>query len=137
MEGEQGGRTAAPAAGTDPSGRKHRSPRGAGTRLKDVGLGVGRFLKAVVDEAVGELVLQVLSCLLLLGVGAVLLRGWSVSPVLALGAAALLLFGGVAAFTVWRHPGPGRARRMGVVLFTVVGGLVAWFVMYGSNCGCV
>lgn len=91
----------------------------------------------IVGEFVGEIVLQVLSCLLLVGAVLGLLWGWRQSPELTLGAVALLLIGTVAGITAWRHPGPLRARRMGATLLTVVLVLALWFILYGSNCGCV
>ncbi|MEV4973850.1 hypothetical protein [Streptomyces scopuliridis] len=100
-----------------------------------------KFLKELVEEFVGEtvleMVLQALSCLLLVGVVLGVLWGWRQSPELTLGAVAVLLIGAVAAITAWRHPGPLRARRMGATLLTVLLVLAVWFLLYGSNCGCV
>ncbi|MFE2031967.1 hypothetical protein ACFXBB_01665 [Streptomyces scopuliridis] len=91
----------------------------------------------LVGEFVGEMLVQVLSCLLLLGVALGLIWGWRRSPELTLGAIAVLLIGTVTAITAWRHPGPLRARRMGATLLTVLLVLALWFILYGSNCGCV
>ncbi|MFE2288627.1 lysine transporter LysE [Streptomyces sp. NPDC059443] len=94
-------------------------------------------IKEFVGEAVGEVILQVLSCLLLAGAALGAHWSWSRSPGLTLGAAAVLVIGTVAAVTAWRHPGPLRARRMGATLLTVLLALALWFILYGSKCGCI
>ncbi|MEV6425273.1 hypothetical protein [Streptomyces sp. NPDC051662] len=123
----------------DPSPKEARATarRRKGGRLRRT----WKFLKELVEETVGEFImesgLQLLSCLLLVGVVLGLLWGWRQSPELTLGAVAVLLIGTVAAITAWRHPGPLRARRMGATLGAVLLVLALWFLLYGSNCGCV
>jgi hypothetical protein len=90
-----------------------------------------------VEETVGEMLFEKVSCLLLAGVAAGAYVGWQRSPALTMGALVVLLLGAVAAITAWRHPGPLRARRMGATLVGVFVGPALWFVMYGSNCGCL
>ncbi|MFD7260395.1 hypothetical protein [Streptomyces sp. NPDC059874] len=98
---------------------------------------VGEGIKEVLADFVGEFIVQTVSCLLLAGIGLGLIWGWSKSPELTLGAVAVLLIGSVTAITAWRSPGPLRVRRIGATLLTVLVVLALWFVLYGSNCGCV
>jgi len=129
-------RTLEPMERTDTSGPKHAGPRQGGW-FTGVLRCIGKFVVECVGEFVGEFILQALSCLLLAGVVIGVVWGWHRSPGLTLGTLAVLLLGAVAVFTLWRNPGPGWARRVGVALLTVLAVLVAWFVLYGSNCGCV
>ncbi|MGW3661270.1 hypothetical protein ACWD6R_39085, partial [Streptomyces sp. NPDC005151] len=95
------------------------------------------WIKEFVLEFVSEGILQLLSCLLLIGTAAGVYWGWQQSPALTSGAIAVLLIGVVVAITVWRRPGPLRVRRLGLTLMTVLLFLALWFLLYGTNCGCL
>ena len=94
-------------------------------------------IKEIVLETVGEVVVQVLSCLLLAAFAAGVFWSWQRSRVLASGVLVLLAIGAVATITRWRHPGPLRVRQLGVTLLTVLLLLGLWFLFYGTNCGCL
>ncbi|WP_370081482.1 hypothetical protein [Streptacidiphilus sp. MAP12-16] len=96
------------------------------------------MIKEIVLDTVGEVLVQVLSCLLLAALAAGVFWSWQRSSrVLASGALVLLAIGAVATITRWRHPGPLRLRQLGVTLLIVLLLLGLWFLLYGSNCGCL
>lgn len=123
-----------PAASEHGHGRSRRRGRG---RPHRVAARIGELLGELVGEAVGDFAVQALSCLLLVGVVIGVTWGRHRSPGITLGTLAVLLLGPVAVYTLRRHTGPGWARRMGTVLLAVLAAVVVWFVLYGSNCGCV
>ncbi|MFB7027055.1 MULTISPECIES: lysine transporter LysE [unclassified Streptomyces] len=97
---------------------------------------VVEFLKEAVVETVGELLLQLLACALLVGLVALALWGWSVSPVLTgAGGGLFALFTGYGLWELFRgseRHRKGRLASAAVVTATVV--LV--FAYYASNCYC-
>ena len=102
--------------------------------------GAGRTrsaFKEITLDLVGEGAVQTISCLLLAAAGFGVFWSWQHSPVLAVAALVLLVTGTVVAVTVWRHRGPLRARTLGTTLLTLLLLLALWFLLYGSNCGCL
>ncbi|MER7911077.1 MULTISPECIES: lysine transporter LysE [unclassified Streptomyces] len=97
------------------------------------------FLKGTVEEvaeAVGELLLQLLACALFVGLVALVVRGWSVSPVLTgAGGGLFALFTGYGAWEAFR--GSARHRRGRLASAAVVtAGVVAVFAYFASGCSC-
>ncbi|MER8042835.1 lysine transporter LysE [Streptomyces sp. NPDC094032] len=96
-----------------------------------------KALAEFIGDAAVELIVQVLACLLLAGLVALAVWGWSMSPLLTGGAGgALVMVTGYGAWETLR----GRARRrkgrlaaVAVVTFSVV----AVFGFYALGCGCV
>ncbi|MGW6392138.1 lysine transporter LysE [Streptomyces sp. NPDC055103] len=97
---------------------------------------VKEFLKETVGEFVGEAVLEITACLLLIGLVALAVWGWSVSPPLTGGAAGTLaLLAGYGAWETFR--GPARRRRGRLAAFAVGAfGCVALFAYFASGCSC-
>ncbi|WP_327286795.1 hypothetical protein [Streptomyces sp. NBC_01198] len=112
--------------------------RPAARSRKESGLRAPRsWIGEFVVESVGEVVVQIVSCLFLIGVGAGFYWAWQRSAALTSGAVVVLFPGAVVVFTQLRHPGPFRVRRVGLTLVTVLVVLVVWFLLYGTNCDCL
>ncbi|RMI44069.1 hypothetical protein EBO15_14210 [Actinomadura harenae] len=86
----------------------------------------------VVDLA-GEFVVQVLSCLFLIGVFALLVMSWQHSAVMATGAATLLVTGTLIGVMAYRSR---RIKRLMMSSLATALLLALWYVAYGLNCDC-
>ncbi|MFI1176999.1 hypothetical protein [Streptomyces melanogenes] len=121
--------TAAPDSDTAPGpGRQHGFLRGV--------LG---FLTDLLEDFLGEVAVQAVSCALLIGVLLGLVWGWGQSPALTLSTVVILLTGAVgtvAAFKARNHPDHRWPWLLGAAMLTTVGAVAVWFILYGSNCGC-
>jgi hypothetical protein len=97
---------------------------------------IGSLSRELAEEAVGELVLSVLACLILSGVVLAFVWGWRRSQLATGGVAgAVLIFLGYGGWELLRPTRPGRHGRLAVVAATVFSGAVVVFV-YALNCGC-
>ncbi|MGA5216483.1 lysine transporter LysE [Streptomyces cinereoruber] len=87
-------------------------------------------------EAVGELLLQLLACALLVGLVFLAAWGWSVSPVLTgAGGGLFALFTGYGVWEAFR--GSERHRRGRLTSAAVMtAGVVAVFAYFASECSC-
>ncbi|MCF4139033.1 lysine transporter LysE [Streptomyces sp. Tue 6430] len=97
---------------------------------------MGSFLKELLGELVGEVVLTVVACLALAGLALAFVRGWEGSPLVAGGAGgALLAFLGYGGWELLRPAGPVRRGRLAGVAAAAFAG-AALFVVYAWSCGC-
>lgn len=110
--------------------------------------GVGDFLMETVGEAVAEVILSLLACVVLLLACVVLgflalavYLNWSHSPRFTIAGIGLLSL--VLAFGGWHGlRSPGRGRRRGLAALTVGGFTVAavmalFLLLYGTGCDCL
>lgn len=105
-------------------------------RARRVLRGIGSFLRELVEDAVGELVLTVLACSLLAGLALAFAWGWGRDPIATGGvAAAVLVFIGYGGWELLRPTKPGRRGRLAAVAGGVFSVAVVLF-LYASSCGC-
>ncbi|KPI10090.1 hypothetical protein OK006_4730 [Actinobacteria bacterium OK006] len=97
---------------------------------------IGSFLKELLEELAGEVVLTVVACLAVAGLGLAFVRGWESSPLITGGVGgALLVFLGYGGWELLRPARPGRRGRLaGVAAATFAG--AALFVAYAWSCTC-
>lgn len=108
----------------------------ARSRFLRVIRGVGSFLKELVEEFVGEVVLIVVSCVVVLGLALAFVWGWERSPLVAGGVGgALPAFLGYGGWELLRPPKPGRRGRLACAAATTFA-VAALFVAYSWSCGC-
>ncbi|MGC0401793.1 hypothetical protein RKD27_004437 [Streptomyces sp. SAI-126] len=108
----------------------------ARSRVLRVIRGVGSFLKELLGEIAGEVVLTVIACLALAGLALAFVRGWERSPLVTGGiGGAVLAFLGYGGLELLRPARPGQRRRLaGVTAATFA--VAALFVAYAWSCNC-
>ncbi|MFE7167115.1 hypothetical protein [Streptomyces sp. NPDC057616] len=98
--------------------------------------GVGSFLKELLGELTGEVVLTVIACLALAGLALAFVWGWERSPLITGGiGGALLAFLGYGGWELLRLARPGRRGRLAGVAATTFA-VAALFVTYAWSCNC-
>ncbi|MFE7793317.1 hypothetical protein [Streptomyces sp. NPDC057460] len=97
---------------------------------------VGSFLKELLEDFVGEVVLTVVACLAVVGPALVFVWGWERSPLVTEGVGgALLAFLGYGGWELLRPARPGRRGRLaGVAAATFA--VAALFIAYAWSCTC-
>ncbi|MFJ9537109.1 hypothetical protein ACIRPX_07625 [Streptomyces sp. NPDC101225] len=97
---------------------------------------MGSFLKELLAEIVGEVVLSVIACIALAGLALAFVWGWGRSPLVTGGlGGALLAFLGYGGWELRRPARPGRRGRLaGVAAATFA--VAALFVAYAWSCNC-
>ncbi|MBB1253890.1 lysine transporter LysE [Streptomyces alkaliterrae] len=102
---------------------------------------VGEFLIDTVGEAVAELILGLLACVLLGCLALVAYLSWSFSPRFSIAGAGLLsLFLAHGAWQVFRSPSKGRRRGLAAVTaagFTATAVAALFLLFYAADCGCL
>ncbi|NXY95248.1 lysine transporter LysE [Streptomyces sp. BR123] len=102
--------------------------------------GVGEFLIETVGEAVSEVILSLLACVLLACLALVAYLSWSSSPRLTIAGAGLIsLFLAHGAWRTFRTP---RKRRRGLAAvttaaFTLTAMTALFLLLYGTGCDCL
>ncbi|MEH0575671.1 hypothetical protein QBA54_14510 [Streptomyces sp. B21-108] len=97
---------------------------------------VGSFLKELLGELAGEVVLTVVACLAVGGLALAFVWGWERSPLVTGGVgSALLAFLGYGGWELLRPTKPGRRGRVaGAAAATF--GVAAVFIAYAWSCHC-
>ncbi|MGW0391830.1 lysine transporter LysE [Streptomyces sp. NPDC003042] len=104
--------------------------------------GIGEFLMEMVGEAVAEVILSLLACVLLACLALIAYLSWSFSPRLTVAGAGLFsLFLAHGAWGIFRDPAEGRRRRgVGAVTtaaFTLTAATAAFLLLYATGCDCL
>ncbi|RFU36651.1 hypothetical protein DZF91_37040 [Actinomadura logoneensis] len=86
-----------------------------------------------IGDLAGEVVVQVLSCLFLVGAAALLVVSWRHSAGLATGAAFLLVMGTLIGVVAYRSR---RIKHLMMSALATVLLLALWYAAYGLNCDC-
>ncbi|WP_327695993.1 hypothetical protein [Streptomyces sp. NBC_00459] len=108
----------------------------ARSRVLRVIRGVGSFLKELLEELVGEMVLTVAGCLAVVGLALAFVWGWERSPLVTGGAGgALLVFLGYGGWELLRPVGPGRRGRLAGAAAAAFA-LAALVIAYAWSCAC-
>jgi hypothetical protein len=98
--------------------------------------GVGSFLKELLGELAGEVVLTVVACLVLAGLALAFVWGWERSPLVTGGVGgALLGFLGYGGWELFRPAAPGRRGRLAGAAAATFGVAVV-FIAYAWSCNC-
>ncbi|WP_051735459.1 hypothetical protein [Streptomyces sp. NRRL B-3229] len=98
--------------------------------------GVGSFLKELLGEIAGEVVLTVIACLAMAGVALAFVWGWERSPLITGGiGSALLAFLGYGGWELFRPAKPGRRQRLAGMTATTFAA-AALFFAYTWSCNC-
>ncbi|WP_392670210.1 lysine transporter LysE [Streptomyces sp. LN785] len=98
--------------------------------------GIGSFLKELLGELAGEVVLTVVACLAVGGLALAFVWGWELSPLVTGGVGgALLTFLAYGGWELLRPARPGRRGRLaGVAAATFA--VAALFIAYAWSCTC-
>ncbi|MGG8410462.1 lysine transporter LysE [Streptomyces sp. 12297] len=103
---------------------------------------IGRFLMETVGEVVLELILTLLACAVLAGLGLIAYVSWSFSPRWTLAGAGLFSF--LLAHGAWaffRKPTKERRRRglaaVTTAGFTATAATCGFLLLYGTGCDCL
>lgn len=104
--------------------------------------GIGEFLRETVGEAIAEVVLSLLACVLLVCLALIAYLSWSFSPRLTLAGAGLLsLLLAHGAWSTFNDPAKGRRRR-GLAAATTAGltltsATAVFLLFYATGCDCL
>lgn len=108
----------------------------ARSRFLRVIRGIGSFLKELLEEAVGEVVLTLVACLAVVGLAVAFIWGWERSPLISGsvggGFLAFLAYG---AWELLRPAKPGRRGRLAGAAATTFG-VAALLIAYAVSCSC-
>jgi TRAP-type C4-dicarboxylate transport system permease small subunit len=103
--------------------------------------GVGDFLIDMVGEAVAEVILSLLACLLLGCLVVIVYLSWSLSPRLTIAGAGLLsCWFAHGAWQTFRRPAKGRRRGLAAVTvagFTGAAATALFLLLYAPGCDCL
>ena len=109
----------------------------ARSRVLRVIRGVGSFLRELLEELVGEVVLTVVACLAVAGLALAFVWGWERSPlVTGVGGGALLAVLGYGGWELLRptKPGSRHSRLAGVAAARLA--VAAVSIVYARSCQC-
>lgn len=106
------------------------------SRVLRVVRGVGSFLKELLGELVGEVMLTAVACLAVAGLALAFVWGWERNPLATAGTGGVLLaFLGYGAWELFRPARPGRRGRLAAVA-AVTFAVTAVLIAYAWSCNC-